>query len=90
MLPEVERQPEVSDLRLTVAKELTPRFFRAREALRACLPEPLRDNTFSALLKVCGYASFLRRFSPHTPQGDMVTKRCLTTLLNNLSEPTVH
>ena len=25
---------------------------RAREALRACLPEPLRDNTFSALLKV--------------------------------------
>ena len=25
----------------------------AREALRACLPEPLRDNTFSALLKVC-------------------------------------
>lgn len=46
---------------------------RAREALRACLPEPLRDNTFSALLK-----------------GDMVTKRCLTTLLNNLSEPTAH
>jgi len=25
---------------------------RAREALRACLPEPLRDQTFSALLKV--------------------------------------
>ncbi|KAF9478269.1 Rcd1-domain-containing protein [Pholiota conissans] len=43
---------------------------RAREALRACLPEPLRDQTFSTLLK-----------------GDMVTKRCLTTLLNNLSEP---
>ncbi|KAL0067133.1 RNA-binding protein, CCR4-NOT complex subunit Rcd1 [Marasmius tenuissimus] len=43
---------------------------RAREALRACLPEPLRDQTFSALLK-----------------GDMVTKRCLTTLLNNLNEP---
>ncbi|KAL1746834.1 cell differentiation family, Rcd1-like-domain-containing protein [Schizophyllum fasciatum] len=43
---------------------------RAREALRACLPEPLRDNTFAALLK-----------------GDMVTKRCLTTLLNNLNEP---
>ncbi|CDO74681.1 hypothetical protein BN946_scf184671.g4 [Trametes cinnabarina] len=42
---------------------------RAREALRACLPEPLRDNTFNALLK-----------------GDMVTKRCLTTLLNNLNE----
>ncbi|OBZ66410.1 Cell differentiation protein rcd1 [Grifola frondosa] len=42
---------------------------RAREALRACLPEPLRDQTFSALLK-----------------GDMVTKRCLTTLLNNLNE----
>ncbi|KAH9840122.1 Rcd1-domain-containing protein [Rhodofomes roseus] len=42
---------------------------RAREALRACLPEPLRDNTFAALLK-----------------GDMVTKRCLTTLLNNLNE----
>ncbi|KAF9787327.1 cell differentiation family, Rcd1-like-domain-containing protein [Thelephora terrestris] len=46
---------------------------RAREALRACLPEPLRDNTFSALLK-----------------GDMVTKRCLTTLLNNLNELTNH
>ncbi|KAG6850550.1 hypothetical protein H0H93_011749 [Arthromyces matolae] len=43
---------------------------RAREALRACLPEPLRDNTFSTLLK-----------------GDMVTKRCLTTLLHNLNEP---
>ncbi|KAF8952415.1 cell differentiation family, Rcd1-like-domain-containing protein [Flammula alnicola] len=43
---------------------------RAREALRACLPEPLRDQTFSTLLK-----------------GDMVTKRCLTTLLNNLNEP---
>ncbi|KAH0836569.1 cell differentiation family, Rcd1-like-domain-containing protein [Lanmaoa asiatica] len=42
---------------------------RAREALRACLPEPLRDQTFSVLLK-----------------GDMVTKRCLTTLLNNLNE----
>lgn len=25
---------------------------RAREALRACLPEPLRDQTFSSLLKV--------------------------------------
>ncbi|KAF9245334.1 hypothetical protein BU15DRAFT_85652 [Melanogaster broomeanus] len=32
-------------------------------------PEPLRDQTFSVLLK-----------------GDMVTKRCLTTLLNNLNE----
>ncbi|TDL20598.1 Rcd1-domain-containing protein [Rickenella mellea] len=42
---------------------------KAREALRSCLPEPLRDQTFSALLK-----------------GDMVTKRCLTTLLNNLNE----
>lgn len=43
---------------------------RAREALRACLPEPLRDQTFNTLLK-----------------GDMVTKRCLTTLLTNLNEP---
>ncbi|GAA5849518.1 hypothetical protein JCM8547_000482 [Rhodosporidiobolus lusitaniae] len=42
---------------------------RAREALRACLPEPLRDATFSPLLK-----------------GDMVTKRCLATLLLNLSD----
>jgi CCR4-NOT transcription complex subunit 9 len=42
---------------------------RAREALRACLPEPLRDNTFAALLK-----------------GDMVTKRCLATLLMNLQD----
>jgi len=31
---------------------------RAREALRACLPEPLRDNTFSALLKVSGSGIF--------------------------------
>jgi len=31
---------------------------RAREALRACLPEPLRDNTFSGLLKVGCYGSF--------------------------------
>ncbi|KAF8585430.1 Rcd1-like protein [Ramaria rubella] len=43
---------------------------RAREALRACLPEPLRDSTFAVLLK-----------------GDMVTKRCLSTLLTNLSQP---
>ncbi|WVQ85289.1 cell differentiation protein rcd1 [Cryptococcus sp. DSM 104549] len=42
---------------------------RAREALRACLPKALQDNTFTPLLK-----------------GDMVTKRCLTTLLVNLSE----
>ena len=64
---------------------------RAREALRACLPEPLRDNTFSALLKVGGGCDkFRRHFSHHTIQGDMVTKRCLTTLLNNLNEPTTH
>lgn len=44
---------------------------RAREALRACLPDALRDATFTALLK-----------------GDMVTKRCLTQLLSNLSERT--
>jgi hypothetical protein len=31
---------------------------RAREALRACLPEPLRDNTFSALLKVRVHRKF--------------------------------
>ncbi|KAJ2967631.1 hypothetical protein NUW54_g13453 [Trametes sanguinea] len=31
---------------------------RAREALRACLPEPLRDNTFNALLKVLSHVSF--------------------------------
>jgi CCR4-NOT transcription complex subunit 9 len=42
---------------------------RAREALRACLPEALRDGSFKPLLK-----------------GDMVTKRCLSTLLQNLSE----
>ncbi|GAA99385.1 uncharacterized protein L969DRAFT_93844 [Mixia osmundae IAM 14324] len=42
---------------------------RAREALRACLPEPLRDATFSQLLK-----------------GDLVTKRCLASLLLNLSD----
>jgi hypothetical protein len=34
---------------------------RAREALRACLPEPLRDNTFAALLQV-SYP-----WSPFTP-----------------------
>ncbi|OWT36413.1 cell differentiation protein rcd1 [Cryptococcus neoformans] len=42
---------------------------RAREALRACLPKALQDNTFNPLLK-----------------GDMVTKRCLQTLLMNLNE----
>ena len=42
---------------------------RAREALRQCLPEQLRDATFANLLK-----------------GDHVTKRCLATLLSNLSE----
>lgn len=42
---------------------------RAREALRACLPDPLRDATFSAVLK-----------------GDLVTKRCLASLLYNLSD----
>ncbi|WWC73042.1 cell differentiation protein rcd1 [Kwoniella pini CBS 10737] len=44
---------------------------RAREALRACLPKALQDNTFTPLLK-----------------GDMVTKRCLTTLLMNLNDRT--
>ncbi|WFD33922.1 RNA-binding protein, CCR4-NOT complex subunit Rcd1 [Malassezia cuniculi] len=42
---------------------------RAREALRACLPAPLRDATFSQLLK-----------------NDHITKRCLATLLMNLSD----
>ena len=46
-----------------------PRLNRAREALRACLPDPLRDATFSAVLK-----------------GDLVTKRCLASLLLNLSD----
>lgn len=32
----------------------------AREALRACLPEPLRDNTFSTLLKVCDVIPLFR------------------------------
>ena len=31
---------------------------RAREALRACLPEPLRDQTFNTLLKVCSLYLF--------------------------------
>jgi hypothetical protein len=39
----------VSDLDLSGVIDL---YFRAREALRACLPEPLRDQTFSVLLKV--------------------------------------
>lgn len=42
---------------------------RAREALRACLPGPLRDATFQQLLK-----------------NDHITKRCLATLLLNLSD----
>ncbi|WFD21890.1 RNA-binding protein, CCR4-NOT complex subunit Rcd1 [Malassezia equina] len=42
---------------------------RAREALRSCLPSPLRDATFSQLLK-----------------NDHITKRCLATLLFNLSD----
>jgi CCR4-NOT transcription complex subunit 9 len=41
----------------------------AREALRACLPDALKDGTFAVLLK-----------------GDMVTKRCLSTLMGNLAE----
>lgn len=40
---------------------------RAREALRACLPEALRDHTFTNLLR-----------------GDIVTKKCLTSLISNL------
>jgi CCR4-NOT transcription complex subunit 9 len=59
--------------------------FRAREALRACLPEPLRDLTFSVLLKVCCIC-FMLSLLVDFVQGDMVTKRCLTTLLNNLNE----
>ncbi|KAJ3249234.1 Cell differentiation protein rcd1 [Chytriomyces hyalinus] len=42
---------------------------RAKEALRQCLPEPLRDNTFAGVLK-----------------DDLTTKRCLGSLLVNLSE----
>ncbi len=45
---------------------------RAREALRQCLPDPLRDGTFSMVLK-----------------DDVTTKRCLATLLMNLSDPHV-
>ncbi|KAH8077519.1 cell differentiation family, Rcd1-like-domain-containing protein [Cristinia sonorae] len=59
---------------------------RAREALRACLPEPLRDQTFAALLKVRHVLRLLRLPTHLPPQNDMVTKRCLTTLLNNLTE----
>lgn len=36
--------------------------FRAREALRACLPEPLRDNTFANLLKVTLSVSSKHRY----------------------------
>lgn len=43
---------------------------RARESLRQFLPEPLRDATFSMILR-----------------GDTATKRCLTQLLVNLSNP---
>lgn len=42
------RYATVGDHRVAVLTQ--PR--RAREALRACLPEPLRDQTFSVLLKV--------------------------------------
>ena len=62
---------------------------RAREALRACLPEPLRDNTFAALLQVSTYLCWSMLAHPNAAsrtQGDMVTKRCLTTLLNNLND----
>jgi CCR4-NOT transcription complex subunit 9 len=63
---------------------------RAREALRACLPEPLRDNTFAALLQVSyprnTFTSVIVQAEHHRIQGDMVTKRCLTTLLNNLND----
>ena len=58
---------------------------RAREALRACLPEPLRDNTFNNLLKVCQPSFYPCQLLLIHFQGDMVTKRCLTTLLNNLN-----
>lgn len=59
---------------------------RAREALRACLPEPLRDNTFANLLKVKIH-HLLRSGVTEFIQGDMVTKRCLSTLLANLAQP---
>ncbi|KAI8895336.1 hypothetical protein BC833DRAFT_601572 [Globomyces pollinis-pini] len=42
---------------------------RAREALRQCLPQPLRDSTFADIIK-----------------DDITTKRCLNSLLANLSE----
>lgn len=42
---------------------------RAREALRQCLPDRLRDSTFAHLLK-----------------DDITTKRCLNSLLINLSD----
>ncbi|KAI8912628.1 hypothetical protein EDD86DRAFT_201890, partial [Gorgonomyces haynaldii] len=46
---------------------------RAREALRQCLPDRLRDTTFAPLLK-----------------DDITTKRCLATLLINLSDSNNH
>ena len=62
------------------------RIFSAREALRACLPDALKDNTFQGLLRVCFNIALLICKADLWLQGDMVTKRCLTTLLNNLNE----
>lgn len=41
----------ILSLRVVLADTLFVNGDRAREALRACLPEPLRDATFSPLLK---------------------------------------
>jgi CCR4-NOT transcription complex subunit 9 len=50
---------------------------RAREALRQCLPQPLRDNTFATILK--DDITTKRYYVPYD--------RCLSTLLVNLSTP---
>lgn len=48
--------PKYVSLRSWYRLHTNDTILRAREALRACLPEPLRDNTFSALLKVRTHA----------------------------------
>lgn len=53
MLSSIEWQFEVKLFLSSACHIYTQVYHRAREALRACLPEPLRDQTFSILLKVC-------------------------------------
>lgn len=83
--PTLDEDRPLSDIFISLSL-----FISAREALRACLPGPLRDATFSQLLKndhVSDASTSTVNDNSHSFFcSEQITKRCLATLLLNLSD----